>query len=146
MIQRYVIDSSVFNKLYLDEIDRDKAQDLFAQAAENKAKLLAPDLLFLEVINTAQRCGVPVERIVELLDAQKYLMQMRTFNEEEKKVALQIISQGHPNCGYPSIYDAIFHAMAICNNAIFITADRRHYEKTKQLGSICLLNKLHEKI
>ncbi len=142
MIQRYVIDSSVFNKLYLDEVDRDKAQNLFVQAAENKAKLFAPDLLFLEVINTAQRCGVPVEKIVELLDAQKYLMQIRTFNEEEKKVALEIISQGHPSSGYPSIYDAIFHAMALCNDAIFITADRRHYEKTKQLGSIYLLNSM----
>jgi hypothetical protein len=28
-MQRYVIDSSVFNKLYLDELDRDKAQQLF---------------------------------------------------------------------------------------------------------------------
>lgn len=139
-MQRYVIDSSVFNKLYLDEVDRDKAQYLFIQAAENKAKLLAPDLLFLEVVNTAQRCGVPISEVVDLLDAQKYLMQMRAINEQEQEMALQIIGQGHSKSGYPSIYDAVFHAMAICNDAIFITADKRHYDKTKQLGSIALLN------
>ncbi len=141
-MHRYVIDSSVFNKLYLDEADRDKAQSLFIQAAENKAELLAPDLLFLEVVNTAQRCGIPVGEIVALLDAQKCLMQMRTFNEQEQKMAVEIISKGHSNSASPSIYDAIFHAMAICNEAIFVTADKRHYEKTKQLGSIVLLNHL----
>jgi predicted nucleic acid-binding protein len=139
-MQRYVIDSSVFNKLYLDEVDRDKAQYLFIQAAENKAELFAPDLLFLEIVNTAQRCGVPTGEVVDLREAQKYLMQVRAINEQEQKMALQIIGQGHPNSGYPSIYDSVFHAMAICNDAVFITADKRHYEKTKQLGFIKLLN------
>jgi hypothetical protein len=32
-MQRYVIDSSVFNKLYLDKPDRDKAPLLFVKAA-----------------------------------------------------------------------------------------------------------------
>lgn len=32
-MQRYVIDSSVFNKLYLDEPNRDKAPRLFVKAA-----------------------------------------------------------------------------------------------------------------
>ncbi len=141
-MQRYVIDSSVFNKLYLDEADRDKAQYLFIMAAENKAELFAPDLLFLEVVNTAQRCGVPVKKVVELLEAQKYLMIMRAINEQEQQMALKIISQGHPKSGCPSIYDSVFHAMAICNDAVFITADKRHYEKTKQLGAIKLLNAL----
>jgi len=59
-MQRYVIDSSVFNKLYLDEPDRDKAQRLFVKAAATEIMLLAPDLLYLEVLNTAQRCGLPI--------------------------------------------------------------------------------------
>lgn len=78
-MQRYVIDSSVFNKLYLDEADREKAEYLFIQAAENKAKLLAPDLLFLEVVNTAQRCGIPISKVIGLLDAQKYLMKIASY-------------------------------------------------------------------
>lgn len=73
-MQRYVIDSSVFVKLFLDEVDRDKAQQLFIQATAGQAILIAPDLLYLEVINTAQRCGIPLEGVVELLEAQKYLL------------------------------------------------------------------------
>ena len=141
-MQKYVIDSSVFNKLYLDEADRDKAQQLFIQAASDKVHLLAPDLLYLEVVNTAQRCGVPVDSVVELLESQKYLLQMRAVSDDERKKAIQIIANGHAKSGYPSIYDALFHAMALCNEAVFVTADKRHYAKTQTLGSICLLSDL----
>ncbi len=141
-MQRYVIDSSVFNKLYLDEADRDKAQQLFIKAAEGEAMLFAPDLLFLEVVNTAQRCGVPIDAVVELLEAQRYLMQMRAVTSDERKKALQIIAGGHDKSGYPSIYDAIFHAMALCNQSVLVTADKRHYAKTQSLGSICLWGSL----
>jgi len=141
-MQHYIIDSSVFNKLFLDEPDRNKAQQLFIQSAQNKIKLTAPDLLFLEVINTAQRCSIPIERVTELLEAQKYLMEIRPATDNERQRALKIITEGHPNSGYPSIYDALFHALAICNDALFITADKRHYAKTKQLGHICLLSEL----
>ena len=142
-MQRYVIDSSVFNKLYLDEADRDKAQQLFIKAASGEVMLFAPDLLYLEVVNTAQRCGVPIDGVVELLEAQRYLMQLRAVTNDERKQALQIIASGHDKSGYPSIYDAIFHAMALCNRAVLVTADKRHYAKTQMLGSISLLSGLH---
>ena len=141
-MQRYVIDSSVFNKLYLDEADRDKAQQLFIQAAAGEVILLAPDLLYLEVVNTAQRCGVPVNSVVDLLEAQQYLLDMRAVNDTERKKAIEIMGSGHVKSGYPSIYDALFHAMALCNEGVFITADKRHYAKTQKLGSICLLSDL----
>ena len=141
-MQKYVIDSSVFNKLYLDEADRDKAQQIFIQAAAGKIILMAPDLLYLEVLNTAQRCGVPIDSVVELLEAQKYLLQIKAVSNSERKKAVEIIANGHVKSGYPSIYDAIFHAVALCNDAIFVTADKRHYAKTKMLGHICLLSEL----
>lgn len=141
-MQRYVIDSSVFNKLYLDEADRDKAQQLFIQAAADEVMLLAPDLLYLEVVNTAQRCGVSIDSVVDLLETQQYLLDMRAVNDAERKKAIEILASGHIKSGYPSIYDALFHAMALCNSAVFVTADKRHYAKTKMLGSICLLSEM----
>jgi len=114
---------------------------LFRRA--DQAILIAPDLLYLEVINTAQRCGVPLESVVELLEAQKYLLQMRAVSDAERSKALQIIAQGHDKSGYPStIYDALFHAMALCNEGVLVTADKRHFAKTEQLGGICLLSEL----
>ena len=42
--------------------------------------------------------------------------------------------------GYISSFDATFHALALLKTAVFITADKRHYNKTKDLiGSILLL-------
>ncbi len=38
------------------------------------------------------------------------------------------------------MYDSIYHAMAINRHTTFVTADNRHIAKTKQLGSILLLN------
>jgi predicted nucleic acid-binding protein len=99
-------------------------------------------LLYLEVVNTAQRCGVPIDSVVELLEAQKYLLQIRAVSDSERKKAIEIIATGHIKSGYPSIYDALFHAMALCNKAVFVTADKHHYAKTQILGNICLLSEL----
>ncbi len=42
-----------------------------------------------------------------------------------------------------SSYDAIFHALALQMNAVFITADKSHYRKTKDtVGSVALLEDL----
>lgn len=139
-MQKYIIDSSIFNKLYLDEVDRDKAQQIFIQAAAGEAELLAPDLLYLEVVSTAQRCAVPINKVVDLLEAQKYLLQIRPITDIERNKAIEIIATSHEKSGYPSIYDALFHAMALCNEAVLVTTDRRHYAKTNVLGNICLLN------
>lgn len=54
-------------------------------------------------------------------------MQMRAVTNDERKQALKILASGHDKSGYPSIYDAIFHAMALCNQAVLVTADKRHY-------------------
>lgn len=138
-MKRYVVDSSVFNKLFLDEPDREIAQELFILAAKQKISLIAPDLLYLEVINTAQRCGIPLNEVNQLLKEQKYLMEIRPASEQERQKALEIITLGSPNSGYPSIYDALFHAIAICEKATFITANHQHYAKTHQLDHICML-------
>lgn len=37
------------------------------------------------------------------------------------------------------MYDSVYHAMAIINDGVFITSDKRHYEKTKSFGHITLL-------
>ncbi|POZ52200.1 type II toxin-antitoxin system VapC family toxin [Methylovulum psychrotolerans] len=46
---------------------------------------------------------------------------------------------GHPKSGFPSFYDASYHALAIANDCTFITADNRHVSKTAQFGHVVLL-------
>lgn len=49
---------------------------------------------------------------------------------------LAITKDGHEKSGYPTFNDSMYHAIAITEDALFITADKRHYEKTSQLGNI----------
>ena len=54
-MQRYVIDSSVFNKLYLDEPDRDKAQRLFVKAAATEIMQKSPKFSKKGLFNSLYR-------------------------------------------------------------------------------------------
>jgi predicted nucleic acid-binding protein len=57
-------------------------------------------------------------------------------NQATWDLAEEITQHGHPKSGYASMYDSIFHAIAIKSGGVFITADHKHYAKTKQLGHI----------
>ena len=37
------------------------------------------------------------------------------------------------------LFDTLYHALAIHEKAILVTADQRYFRKSKQRGSICLL-------
>lgn len=140
-----VLDSSVFNKLYLNERDRDRAIALFRKAAFGDLKLIAPGLLFYEVVHTAQKHKVPIKKIVHLLKRQtEHNLTLMEPSAEHIEKALEIVEVGHPKSGYPSIYDSIFHAMAIVEDGIFLTADSRHQSKTKHIGNIKLLSEFGE--
>ncbi|MBU2646535.1 type II toxin-antitoxin system VapC family toxin [bacterium] len=136
-----VVDSSVFNKLYLDEPDRDKAVYLFSLSVSKMTQLIAPTLLFYEVVHTSQSYGLPSKTIIRLLNRQteKNLILLEPSLDHIQK-ALEIIETGHPKSGYPSIYDSIFHAIAIVEDTFLVTADKKHFAKTKSLGHILLLD------
>jgi predicted nucleic acid-binding protein len=85
-----VIDSSVFNKLYLDEPDSRLAVELFDKARLGEYQLIAPDLLYLEVISTANYYRLPIQPIVELLMFQtQHLLQLCTPTATELKKAVE---------------------------------------------------------
>lgn len=44
-----------------------------------------------------------------------------------------------------SFYDAFYHALAIRENAVFITADQKYYNKTRRRGNIMLLKNYGKK-
>ncbi|MCP4403694.1 MAG: type II toxin-antitoxin system VapC family toxin [bacterium] len=55
---------------------------------------------------------------------------------------LDMTKQGHEKSGFPTFSDSMYQAIAIREDALFITADKRHYEKTNHLGNIELLGAL----
>ena len=58
------------------------------------------------------------------------------------KVRLQAIGMarhGSKKSGYPEFTDSLYHALAILNEATFITNDKKHYAKVKSFGYIRVL-------
>ena len=116
------------------------AKRLFTEAAEQGHRLVAPKLLFYEVLSTAHYYKLPLDPIFDLLQSQiDVTLCLLDPTEAHIRQAFDISSKGHAKSGYPHIYDSIFHAIAIVEKGIFITADKKHFEKTKAFGHISLL-------
>ena len=135
-----VPDASVFNKLFLDEPDRQHAVDLFAHCIKADFDLVAPDILRYEVMSVAMRFGIPFAFVHDILDVQRSAG-LRLFEPSLKVLqrAEAIATSGHEKSGYPDLHDSIYQALALELGGIFVTADRRHFAKTKAFGGIALL-------
>lgn len=139
-MKQFVIDTSVFMKLFLEEEDSDKAVAFFVHANDNSDVLLIPALFQSEFLSVVKNQNISFESAYDLVE--EYLATSMTQIDDSRAIlnkALEITKHGHSKSGFPSVYDSIYHALAILNNCDFITADRRHYEKTKGLGNIKLL-------
>ncbi len=145
-MKRYVVDTSITAKLFLlNEENRDIVWEIYSQASEDKIRLLAPSLTLYELTNTLVKKGLPPEELSgHLAVFEKQIKEKNieivppTFPLLEKSAEIASIdTKGH---GYISAYDAVFHALALLKKAVFLTADKAHYRKTKDLiGSITLL-------
>jgi len=135
-----VVDASVFNKLFLDEPDRPEAIALFRYALENGLQILAPSLLLFEALSAALHYSVPFDVVHDLLSVQRSAG-MRLLEPDRATIltAQKIATDGSPKAGYPSLQDAIYHAMAIELGAVLVTADKRHVAKTAHYGHVALL-------
>ena len=140
MQNKIVLDSCVFNKLFLQEPGSQQALDLINTLTEKDINVIAPGLFVYEVLAIAQLNDYPAEQVNALITG---------FEETRLKLidpditciekAFDICKTGHIKSGFPSFYDAVYHALAILNNCYFVTADKRHFSKTSQLGNIVLL-------
>ena len=127
-------------KLFLDEEDSNKAVAFFIHANDNNDVLLIPALFQSEFLSVVKNQNINFNNAYYLLE--EYLATSMTqidYSRIIMKKALEITENGHSKSGFPSVYDSIYNALAMLNNCDYITADRRHYEKTKGLGNIRLL-------
>ena len=139
MNKAVVIDSNVFAKIFHKEADSEQAEQFLGRCLEKGIKIIVPTLFLYEVIYIALKRNKNPRSVHKHLRLQSNI-EFRELTPETIEQSLNIIEQtGNPKSGFPSFYDASYHALAIINNCDFITADRKHYEKTKELGNIRLL-------
>ena len=139
-MKHVVIDACVFAKIFVQEPDREQAIALLKALADKNISIVVPQLFFYEIMSVAKYGNIDVSYVLQVLETyQKTNLQLLEPDLNMLKTAIAITDKGHPKSGYPSFYDAIYHAMALCLDCMFITADKRYYEKTKQLEKIVLL-------
>lgn len=142
-MHKVVLDANVYIKLFKKEADSQQAINLLNRLVREVIPIVTPSIAVSETITT---CEVNKQDITDVCDFFCALYDSNiSFVEMDDKLikkTLDITSHGHYKSGFPTFNDSLYQAVAIQESALFITADKRHYEKTKHLGNIELLGNL----
>ena len=135
-----VPDANVFTKLFHPEKDSHQAKAFFETCATTNSKLVVPELFKYEIAETTRYANEDILKTIKLFDIFiRSILTVASPNEEAWLLAEKIAQTGHPKSGYPSMYDSIYHSLAIQLDGVFLTADKKHFEKAKNFEHIQLL-------
>jgi predicted nucleic acid-binding protein len=136
----FVIDASVFVKLFKVEDDSHLARSFIDTLVRQREPFLAPSIAVYEALASAMHVQRPFSDVLDVFDELRLLgLLLEEPGKAELTRAEMIATTRSPIGGYPTRFDSIYHAMANERGATFITADRRHVEKTRNFGGVLLL-------
>ena len=138
----YVIDASVAVKWFIPdatiETDVDRALQLLACAQRDEARFLQPPHWVSEVAAVLVRLAPKtVGSSVEALMALAFVKTANDGGYYQRAISLALKLDHH-------LFDTLYHAVALEEKAILITADRKYYDKARRLGSILMLEEFEE--
>ncbi len=136
-----VPDANVFLEMIYSRSLQMTAKQLISHAISNKIQLVAPSLLLDEI--TEVFCG----NLDDLHKVQQHLLYLEQLVNEKvllivvpslaiRMKAIEIACTGSSKSGYPELSDSLYHALAIANEAIFITNDSKHIAKVYRFGHV----------
>jgi len=136
-----VPDANVFLEMIYGRQLQVIARQLISHAIANEIQLVAPSLLLDEI--TEVLCG----NLGNLQKVQKHLLYLEQLINEKvllvvvpsfaiRMKAIEIARTGNPKNGYPELSDSLYHALAIVNDAIFVTNDFKHVAKVNRFGHV----------
>jgi len=134
---RLVVDASVAIKWFvrdsIEEEDVEPAVELLVGVGNNRIELIQPPHWMAEVAAVLSRLQPHLaDDAIDLLDA----MQVSTASDSsvyKLPSHLAVVLKQH-------LFDTLYHALAIHQKAMLVTADQRYFRKSKQYGSVCLLS------
>lgn len=137
-MQRLVIDASVALKWFLpnepNEPDCEEALNLLHLALDSEVVFLQPPHWLAEILAVLARKhprnAVFAHDHLKALDSIRIVDSQAAFH---RAIALAQKLNHH-------LFDTLYHAVALEENAIFITADTRYYAKAKAAKHIVLLS------
>lgn len=137
---KVVLDASVILKTILpneDESEKETALNLFQKYSQGSIDIFVPDFCTYEIGNTLARKLAPNKAALgfKFFLAQKF--KVATFSKSQ---LLEIIAFC-PKYNV-SFYDASYHLLARFVDSVFITADKKYFEKFKGDKHIALVQNL----
>ncbi|RKX90574.1 MAG: hypothetical protein DRZ90_16230 [Spirochaetes bacterium] len=137
----YVIDANVFLEYIFSRPLLDKARQIIEDAIFKEIEILLPSLVLDEI--TEVLCG-NLDNLNEVDSHLRYIeklvkeevIQIVVPNSKVRLKAIEMARVGHKKSGYPELTDCLYHSLAILNDAVFITNDKRHISKVKSYGHI----------
>ena len=133
----YVLDASVILSYLLTEKDTvvKEFEKLLKEVKKGKARFVSSKLLPLEVGNGARYTLSNSALAGEVLESfLKLPLEYLDFTKGQLKRAIQL-----SYAIQASIYDASYHILAIDLEGIFLTCDKKYFQKAKKFGFIRLL-------
>ena len=136
-MKQWVIDASVATKWFLpdapDEPDADKSLYLLERAIAGEARFIQPPHWISEVAAVLARRipATAADNVADMLlfDFYAVVADSRIYR---RAVALAQEFDHH-------LFDTLYHAVALEQKAVMVTADARYYAKAAALGGILLL-------
>ncbi len=122
-----VPDANVFTKLLHPEHDSAEAKAFFKTCATTNTRLVVPELFKYEIAEVTRYKQASLISTLDLFEAHlNAILTVSSPNRETWLLAEKIASSGHKKSGFATMYDSIYHALAIKLDAVFLTADKRH--------------------
>ena len=133
---KLVVDASVAVKWFVRDTNEEKdvtsAVDILIDIGKNNIELIQPPHWMAEVTAVLARLQPGMtDDAIDLLDA----MEIPTSAESNVyKLASHLATELNHH-----LFDTLYHALALHENAMLITADHRYFRKSINHGSICML-------
>ena len=137
----YVLDANVFLEYIFHIPLQDKSKCIIRNSILEKIEIILPSLVVDEI--TEVLCGnlnnmEEVDRHLRYIEklAREEIVKIVVPNTDVRMKAIEMARIGHAKSGYPELTDCLYHSLAILNNAIFITNDKKHISKVRSFGHI----------
>jgi len=133
---KLVVDASVAVKWFVQDSNEEKdvtsAVDILRGIGENNIELIQPPHWMAEITAVLARLQPDLtEDAIDLLDA----MEIPTGAQSSVyKLASRLATELNHH-----LFDTLYHALALQENATLITADHRYFRKSVNQGSVCRL-------